>query len=191
MSNTVERYRKAAMDLFGANRAEAERYIVAPADDRGEWAPQALAIIYLEPDMRFPEDTGCIPDCLGYYGRNGFDNCLSLGERAGEGFVEREGDFDALLEVLDPDVVFRVDAGRGPHARPPAVGATAVARELLTRAPRFAPLAHPAIVNGGAGLYLGPAQRPAAVVGFTVVDVRIAAIDLVVDRDKLRQVAGN
>src|SRR3954468_14074285 len=82
----------------------------------------------------------------------------------------RAGDFDALLEVLDPDVVFRVDAGRGPHARPPAVGAPAVARELVTRAPRFAPLAHPAIVNGGAGLYLGPAQRPAAVVGFTVVD---------------------
>jgi RNA polymerase sigma-70 factor (ECF subfamily) len=103
----------------------------------------------------------------------------------------RAGDFDALLEVLDPDVVFRVDAGRGPHARPPAVGATAVARELLTRAPRFAPLAHPAIVNGGAGLYLGPAQRPAAVVGFTVVGGRIATIDLVVDRDKLRQVAGS
>src|SRR6185503_371385 len=34
----------------------------------------------------------------------------------------RAGDFDALLEVLDPGVVFRVDGGRGPHARPPAVG---------------------------------------------------------------------
>jgi RNA polymerase sigma-70 factor (ECF subfamily) len=93
--------------------------------------------------------------------------------------------------VLDPDVVFRVDAGRGPHARPPAVGAPAVARELLTRAPRFAPLAHPAIVNGAAGLYLGPAQRPAAVVGFTVVGGRIAAIDLIVGREKLRQVVGD
>ena len=100
----------------------------------------------------------------------------------------RAGDFDALLEVLDPDVVFRVDGGRGPHARPPAVGAPAVARELLTRAPRFAPLARPAIVNGAAGLFLGPARRPAAVVGFTVVGGRIAAIDLVVDREKLREV---
>src|SRR6476659_3288647 len=100
----------------------------------------------------------------------------------------RAGDFGALLEVLDPDVVFRVDGGRGPHARPPAVGAPAVARELLTRAPRFAPLARPAIVNGAAGLFLGPARRPAAVVGFTVVGGRIAAIDLVVDREKLREV---
>ena len=66
-----------------------------------------------------------------------------------------------------------------------------MARELLTRAPRFAPLARPAIVNGGAGLYLGPAKRPAAVVGFTVVGGRIAAIDLVIDREKLRQVAGD
>jgi hypothetical protein len=90
--------------------------------------------------------------------------------------------------VLDPEVVFRVDAGRGPHARPPAVGAPAVARELLARAPRFAPLARPAIVNGAAGLYLGPAKRPAAVVGFTVAGGRIAAIDLVIDREKLRQV---
>ena len=70
-------------------------------------------------------------------------------------------------------------------------GAPAVARELLTRAPRFAPLARPAIVNGAAGLYLGPAQRPAAVVGFTVVGGRIAAIDLVVDREKLRQAVGD
>ena len=52
----------------------------------------------------------------------------------------RAGDFDALLEVLDPDVVFRVDAGRGPHARPPAVGArgggarAAVARPALRAA---------------------------------------------------------
>ena len=60
-----------------------------------------------------------------------------------------------------------------------------------TRAPRFAPLAHPAIVNGAAGLYLGPAQRPAAVVGFTVAGGRIAAIDLIVDREKLRQVIGD
>jgi RNA polymerase sigma factor (sigma-70 family) len=102
--------------------------------------------------------------------------------------ASRAGDFEALVAVLDPEVVFRVDAGRGPHARPPAVGAPAVARELLARAPRFAPLARPAIVNGAAGLYLGPAKRPAAVVGFTVAGGRIAAIDLVIDREKLRQV---
>jgi hypothetical protein len=97
--NTVEKYRQAAMDLFGANRTEAERYIVAPEDDTGEWAPDALAIIYLEPDMRFPEDTGCIPDRLGYYSRNGFDNCIRLGERAGVGFVEY---FNAAVAAVWP-----------------------------------------------------------------------------------------
>src|SRR4051794_889805 len=60
----------------------------------------------------------------------------------------RGGDFDALLEVLDPDVVFRLDAGvDSRRARPPIVGAEAVARQLLTRAQRFAPLARHALVN--------------------------------------------
>ena len=99
----------------------------------------------------------------------------------------RAGDFEALLEVLDPGVVFRVDRGRGPQTQPPAVGAEAVARIVLARGVRFAPLGRPALVNGGAGLYLGPADRPAAVVGFTVAGGRIAAIDLIVDRDKLRR----
>jgi RNA polymerase sigma factor (sigma-70 family) len=101
----------------------------------------------------------------------------------------RAGDFDALLAVLDPDVVFRVDAGRGPLARPPAVGATAVAEHTLARGARFAPLGRPAIVNGAAGLIVGSARRPRAVVGFTVSGGRIATIDLVLDPDKLRGVA--
>ena len=99
----------------------------------------------------------------------------------------RAGDFDALLEVLDPDVVFRVDRGRGPQAQPPAVGAAAVARMVLSRGARFAPLGRPALVNGAAGLFIGPVDRPAAVVGFTVAGGRIAAIDLIVDAEKLRQ----
>ena len=90
----------------------------------------------------------------------------------------RAGDFDALLEVLDPDVVFRVDAGRGPHARPPAVGAPAVARELLTRAPRFAPLADPAIVNGAAGLTWARPSAPPRSWASPSSGGRIAAIDL-------------
>ena len=98
----------------------------------------------------------------------------------------RGGDFDALLEVLDPEVVFRVDRGLDPDALPPAHGAPAVARAVLARGARFAPLARPALVNGAAGLLIGPADRPAAVVGFTVAGGRIAAIDLIVDREKLR-----
>jgi len=88
MSKTVEAYRKAAMTLFGANRAEAENYIIAPEDDPGEWAPNSLAVIRLEPDMRFPEDTGVIPDSLDYWSPTGMENGIKLGTEAGTGYVE-------------------------------------------------------------------------------------------------------
>src|SRR5438067_234169 len=65
--------------------------------------------------------------------------------------ASRTGDFDALLAVLDPDVVFRADfGGTSPLARPPVTGAAAVAREVLSRGARFAPQARPALVNGTA-----------------------------------------
>jgi RNA polymerase sigma-70 factor (ECF subfamily) len=98
----------------------------------------------------------------------------------------RSGDFDALLRVLDPDVVFRFDGGgRGPLARPTIRGAEAVARELLSTGAPFAPLAEPAIVNGAAGAIVRAAGRPRYVVGFTVVEGRIAALDLIGDPAKL------
>jgi RNA polymerase sigma factor (sigma-70 family) len=101
--------------------------------------------------------------------------------------ASRAGDFDALLEVLDPDVVFRIDAGGvAPRARAPIVGAEAVARQILARGARFAPFARPAIVNGSAGAVVGAEGRPIAVVGFTVSDGRIAEINLVADPAKLR-----
>jgi RNA polymerase sigma factor (sigma-70 family) len=101
--------------------------------------------------------------------------------------ASRAGDFEALLEVLDPDVVFRIDAGGlAPRARPPVVGAEAVARQVLARGSRFAPLARPAVVNGGAGAVIMVGDRPFAVVGFTVTNGRIVEIDLVADPAKLR-----
>ena len=100
--------------------------------------------------------------------------------------ASRAGDFAGLLEVLDPDVVFRVDAGPdSPLARGPVVGAEAVARQVLARGTRLAPLARPALVNGMAGALVGSPERPFAVVGFTVAAGRITAIDLVIDRAKL------
>jgi RNA polymerase sigma factor (sigma-70 family) len=93
--------------------------------------------------------------------------------------ASRAGDFDALLAVLDPDVVFRL------RSRPPVVGAEAVARRVLQRGSRLAPFARPAIVNGAAGALVGPVAAPIAVVGFTVVGGRIVAIDLVTDRTML------
>jgi RNA polymerase sigma-70 factor (ECF subfamily) len=98
----------------------------------------------------------------------------------------RAGDFEALLRVLDPDVVFRFDGGgSGPLARPTIRGAEAVARELLSTGAPFAPLAEPAIVNGAAGAIVRAAGRPRYVVGFTVVEGRIAALDLIGDPAKV------
>jgi RNA polymerase sigma factor (sigma-70 family) len=103
--------------------------------------------------------------------------------------ASRAGDFEALLEVLDPEVIFRIDAGGvTPRARPPVVGAEAVARQILARGARFAGFARPAIVNGSAGLVVVPVDQPFAVVGFTVSGGRISEIDLIADPEKLRGV---
>ena len=76
----IKKYRKAAMSLFGATRAEAELAIVAPWNDPGEWAPNSQAIIYLEFD-------GPLSEALDYWG-DGFENCIRLGEKAGLGYIE-------------------------------------------------------------------------------------------------------
>ena len=102
--------------------------------------------------------------------------------------ASRAGDFEALIAVLDPDVVFRADSGTtSPQARPPITGAANVATQLLARGSRLAPQARPALVNGSAGLIVGPPRRAFAVVGFTLARGRIVAIDLITDPDKLRR----
>ena len=100
----------------------------------------------------------------------------------------REGNFESLIAVLDPDVVFRMDLGPdSPQARPKVEGAQAVARQILARGAPFAPLARPAIVNGAAGAIVGLRGRPFAVAGFTVANGRITEIDIIADPDKLPQ----
>src|SRR3954453_11378084 len=85
----------------------------------------------------------------------------------------RAGDFEALLEVLDPDVVFRTHTREGdPRAQPPAVGAEAVAEQVLTRGAAFAPRAEPAIVSGGAGLVVRSGDRVLGAMGCTVSEGR-------------------
>jgi RNA polymerase sigma-70 factor (ECF subfamily) len=117
------------------------------------------------------------------------DGDLSAQRRVVEAFLaaSRAGDFEALLELLDPDVVFRIDAGKGsPFARAPIVGAPAVAREVLKRGAPFAPLGRTAIVNGAVGMLVGPPEAPIAVAGCTVVRGRVVELDLIIDREKLR-----
>jgi RNA polymerase sigma factor (sigma-70 family) len=101
--------------------------------------------------------------------------------------ASRAGDFEALLSVLDPDVVFRADTGPR-EGREPVVGARNVARRILARGSRLAPHARPAIVNGNAGLIVVPGTRPIAVVGFTIEAGKIVEIDLIADPAKLTHV---
>jgi RNA polymerase sigma factor (sigma-70 family) len=98
----------------------------------------------------------------------------------------RTGNLAALLAVLDPDVVFRTDSG-ALHGVAPIRGADAVARRVLTTAPHFIHLASPVIVNGQAGALFSD-TKAVGVIGFTIIDDRIVAIDLVADPAKLTQV---
>jgi RNA polymerase sigma factor (sigma-70 family) len=118
------------------------------------------------------------------------DADLGRQRRVVEAFLRaaRGGDLEALVAVLHPDVVFRHDAGGGPRGRAPVVGAEAVARTALDRGRRFAGLAHPAIVNGGAGVVLRAGERVIGVAGITVAGDHIAEIDLITDPAKLRDV---
>jgi RNA polymerase sigma factor (sigma-70 family) len=101
--------------------------------------------------------------------------------------ASREGDLDALIAVLDPEVVFRIDAGAAQaRARAPVHGAEAVARRVLAQGTPFAPYARQALVNGSAGAVVAPpGRRPFAVVSFTVRAGKIASINLVLDPEKL------
>jgi RNA polymerase sigma factor (sigma-70 family) len=99
----------------------------------------------------------------------------------------REGDFDALVELLDPGVVLRVDRGSlRPGLSTEARGIRAVSEQVRT----FAALAgsgRRALVNGGAGVVVARGGRPLAVVGFTVAGGRIVEIDVLADPARLRR----
>jgi RNA polymerase sigma-70 factor (ECF subfamily) len=99
----------------------------------------------------------------------------------------RNGDFEALIAVLDPDVVLRSDGGsRRPNATVLIRGAHAVAAQAMTYA-RLSPFVRAALVNGVAGVVVPPGGKPFSVMAFTVRDGRIAAIDSLSDPDRLRR----
>ena len=99
----------------------------------------------------------------------------------------RSGDFDALLAVLDPDVVLRIDRGAVPRGASREVrGAQAVLEQARTFVPLLAS-ARPALVNGAAGVVVGRRGRPLAVAGFTVAHGQIVEIDLLADPARLRE----
>ncbi|WP_433540581.1 RNA polymerase sigma factor SigJ [Streptosporangium sandarakinum] len=99
----------------------------------------------------------------------------------------RDGDFDALVAVLDPEVVLRSDGGTA-RARHTVTfrGARTVAGQAVTFR-RFSPFVRPALVNGTAGVVVAANGRPLAVMAFTVTGGRIAAIDVLSDPDRLNR----
>ncbi len=101
----------------------------------------------------------------------------------------RAGDFDALLAVLDPDVVRRADpAALPPGAAAEVRGAHAVAAEtvLLTANAHHA---EPALVDGRVGIVVAPRGRLRLALTVTVRDDRIAAYDVIADPSRLRHLA--
>ncbi len=100
----------------------------------------------------------------------------------------REGDFDALLAVLDPDVLLRDDsAALPPVAAALMQGARAVAAHALTFS-KSARFVQPALVNGAVGLAIVPPGRLIGALAFTFKHDKIAEIDMVSDPERLRHV---
>jgi RNA polymerase sigma factor (sigma-70 family) len=99
--------------------------------------------------------------------------------------ASRNGDFEALVALLDPDVVMRSDRAAV------LVGATALVRGARGVAEQFsgrARVAQPALVGGAPGLVWASGGRPRVAFSFTVEDGRIVAIDLLADPERLREV---
>jgi RNA polymerase sigma-70 factor (ECF subfamily) len=91
----------------------------------------------------------------------------------------RGGDFDELVAILDPDVVFRSGGAR--EVEREIAGASDVARTWATFGPRFATICHPALVNGERGLVLEEHGASQGAIGFTISGGRIATIDLTIN----------
>jgi RNA polymerase sigma factor (sigma-70 family) len=99
----------------------------------------------------------------------------------------RDGDFGALVSVLDPDVVLRADAGAGSRLSVVHRGAETIASGALMRFAGEEPIAHPVRVNGTAGVVVTARGQPVSVMAFTTVDGKIVEIDVLADPERLEQ----
>jgi len=99
--------------------------------------------------------------------------------------ASRDGDFDALVAVLDPDVVLRVDAAGGVSTL--VRGAGEVARRALDFS-QFAPYLHRLLVNGAMGVVTAPKGKIFSLTGFTVSGGKIVAMDILADPKRLHRI---
>jgi RNA polymerase sigma-70 factor (ECF subfamily) len=155
-------------DVFGVPFAD-----IATALDRSEAAAQQLASRARRRVRDSPEP----------------DRDLAGQRRVVDAFfaASRDGDFDALLQVLDPDVELRIDGGvLRADASLVLRGADAVAAHTATYA-RLYPFVRPALVNGAAGAVVAPRGQVFSVMAFTVANGQIVQIDALVDPARLAQ----
>jgi RNA polymerase sigma-70 factor (ECF subfamily) len=97
--------------------------------------------------------------------------------------ASRSGDMQALLAVLDPDVVLRADPAATPQGSPMEVrGAEVVSRRALAGGRGH--VAQPVLVDGAVGIVAAPRGRP-TVLAFAIVDGRITEIDVIADPESL------
>ena len=155
-------------DVFGLPFAD-----IAAALDRSEAAAQQLASRARRRLRNSPEP----------------DRDLARQRRVVDAFfaASRDGDFDALLEVLDPDVELRIDGGvLRAEASLVLHGADAVAAHTATYSKLY-PFVRPALVNGAAGAVVAPRGRVLSVMAFTVTNGKIVQIDALLDPERLAQ----
>ena len=155
-------------DVFGVPFAD-----IASALDRSEAAAQQLASRARRRVRNSPEP----------------DRDLAGQRRVVDAFfaASREGDFDALMEVLDPNVELRIDGGvLRAEASLVLRGAGAVAAHTATYSKLY-PFVRPALVNGAAGAVVSPPGRVFSVMAFTVTNEKIAQIDVLLDPERLEE----
>ncbi|ATZ25407.1 ECF RNA polymerase sigma factor SigJ [Streptomyces lavendulae subsp. lavendulae] len=97
----------------------------------------------------------------------------------------RDGRFEALVSVLDPDVVLRSDGGVGGALTVVLNGARTVAGQAVTYG-SLTPFVRPALINGAAGVVVVRKDRAVSVMAFTVVGGKIVAIDVLSDPERLK-----
>jgi RNA polymerase sigma factor (sigma-70 family) len=155
-------------DVFGVSFAE-----IAGMLDRSEEAAMQLASRARRRVQNSPEPD---PD-------------LAQQRRVVDAFfaAARDGDFEALVQVLDPDVVLRIDGGRLRHSASLFLrGADAVAAHTRTYS-KLHPYVIPAMVNGTAGAVIAPHGQPFSVMAFIVTNGKITAIDTLLDPERLQE----
>ncbi|MET7327188.1 RNA polymerase sigma factor SigJ [Nonomuraea sp. NPDC005650] len=105
--------------------------------------------------------------------------------------ASRGGDFEALLGILDPDVVMRVDAGAVAAGGMWTINGAAAVASQAANFRRFSTTytVEPVLVNGAVGLVSRENGQPRSVLSFTVADGRIVAVEILTDPERLARLS--